>query len=152
MTRLLLALTACMALPGICLGADRLYLSRTLQLDFRPPGRIVRLDASGAVPVSEETRLNSFIVILPKRIALTVSIGRDNEEGRRNLIGLKVQDELAPVQKTQAWMIPTDLTKMLWLDAYRYQVTMVRKEFDERGFVAATIRIEVYAPEAKKAP
>ena len=152
MRRLLIALTAGLLFSGACAAAERVYLSRTLSIDFRQPGKILRIDQRGETPVAEEGKANSYVLILPKRIILTVSMGRDNPEGKGNLIGLTVKDELAPAQKTSAFMIPTDLTKMLWLDVYRYQVTMVQKEFDERGFVKATIRIDVYAPEAQPQP
>jgi hypothetical protein len=150
MSRLLVALTACLVLSGVCEAADKLYLSRTLQIEFNPPGKLTRIDAAGATPVAEEMHPNSFVLILPKRINLRISIGLDNDENRRRLIGVRVQDELAPAQKTECWITPVDVTKMLWLDAYRVQITMVSKDGDLRGFIKATIKIDVYAPEPKK--
>ena len=58
MRRLLLVLAACLVLPGVCpAAAEKLYLSRTIQIDFDPPGKITRVGASGATPVAEEMQI-----------------------------------------------------------------------------------------------
>ncbi len=150
MSRLLMALTACLVLTGVGQAADKVYLSRTLQIDFNPPGKIARVLATGATPVAEEMHPNSFVLVLPKRVNLRISIGLDNDEDRRRLIGVKIKDEMSRTQAVEGWMTPNDVTKMFWLDAYRFQITMVNKEADTRGFVKAMIRIDVYAPEPKK--
>ena len=153
MKLLLLSLAACWLLPGECLAADKLYLTRMLQLDFKAPGKITLMGASGAKPVSEETRRNSWVVVLPKHINLTVSITGDNDDEHHYHIGIRIKDELAPVQKSEAFMTPDDLTKMFWLDRYRFQVTMIMKNAGpQRNFESATIKVDVYAPEVKEKP
>ena len=153
MKALLLSLAACLMLPGVCLAADKLYLTRMLQLDFNAPGKITLVGVSGVKPVSEETRLNTWIVVIPKRISLAVSITGDNSKEHHYHIGIRIKDELGLAQKSEGFMTPDDLTKMFWLDRYRFQVTMITKYAGpRRKFASATIKVDVYTLEAKEKP
>ena len=153
MRALLLSLAASLVLPGVSLAADKLYLSRTLEFDFNAPGKITRIDVSGETPVSEEMRRNSWILILPKRLNLTLSITNANEDEHHYHVAVHLKDELAPAQKVEGFVLPTDAVKMFWLDRYRFQFTMLRKDASPKNnFHSATIKLDVYVPEPKPKP
>ena len=152
MRRLALTLAACLMLPGACRAADKLYLSRSLDLNFKAPGKVAVFDSRGDAPVSEETRRTSWILILPKRINLTLSIGNDNPDDRHYHVGVRIKDELAPTRKVEGWVTPNDVTKIFWLDAYRFQITMIRKDATLNSFVSAMIKVDVYVPEPRRTP
>ena len=151
--RVLLLALAAFLVPGACPAAEKLYLSRTFEFDFNAPGKITRIEGAGEKPVSEDVRKNSWVLILPKRLNLTLSIANDNDDEHHYHVAIHFKDEQAPAQKFDAMLVPTDLVKILWLDVYRVQVSLLRKDADAQGrFHTATVKIEVFVPEPKKRP
>ena len=150
MRRFVLPLAVVLVLPGMLFAGEKLYLSRTLDLDFRHPGKILVVSATGTVPVSEEVAKNSYALILPKRIKLILSIANDNKRGRHYHIVVTVRDELRPVNKATNVIRPDKLITQVWLAAYRYQFTILRKHaVGGSRFVTALVKLDVYAPGPK---
>lgn len=134
-------------------GAEELYLSRTLDLDFRRPGKITSVSASGSAPVSEQVLKNSYVLVLPKRVKLTLSIANDNEDRHHYHICVRIQDELLSTDKVEEVIRPENLIRHLWLAQYRCRFTLVRKHAARRGrFITATLKLDVHAPGPKKPP
>ena len=145
-----LSLAAVLVLPGMLFGGEKPYLSRTLDLDFRHPGKILVVAAHGTVPVSEEVAKNSYVLILPKRVKLVLSIAHDNERRRHYHIIVTIRDELRPVNKLTKVIRPDRILTQLWLASYRYQFTILRKHaVGGNRFVTALIKLDVYAPGPK---
>lgn len=147
MTRvLILSLAMLLVLPGTLAAGETLYLSRTLDLDFRHPGKIQVVTAKGRPPVHEMVGKNSHLLILPKRIKMILAIANANEDRHHYHICVEVVDELRPTDRTQIVISPDQPIKMLWLGCYRYQFTIIRKHaVGENRFVTAQVRLDVYA-------
>ena len=145
-----LSLVVVLGLPGMLFAGEKLYLSRTLNLDFRHPGKILVVATEGTVPVGEEVAKNSYALILPKRVKLILSIAQDNERKRHYHIVVTIQDELRPVDKATDVIRPGNLVTQLWLASYRYQFTILRKHaVGGNRFVTAVVKLDVFAPGPK---
>jgi len=144
---LLLSLAVVLIVTGPLGAARESYLSRTLDLDFHYPGSVKRVQADGKDPVSEQVLKNSYILVLPKRIKLTLSIASDNEDRHHYHIHVKIRDERRSGDKVEAVIVPDKTITDLWLGPYRYRFVLVRKLASGQGqFVTAVVRLEVYAP------
>ena len=145
MRALVLSLALVLIVPGALGAVQESYLSRTLDLDFHYPGSIKRVQANGKDPVSEQVLKNSYILILPKRIKLTLSIASDNEDKHHYHIHVKIRDERRAGDKVEAVIVPGKAITDLWLGPYRYRLLLVRKLATGQGqFVTAVVKLEVY--------
>ena len=141
----LISLAVLLVFPGTLSAGEKLYLSRTLDLNFRHPGRILKTGQAGTAPVSEK---NSYVLVLPEKVTLKLSIANDNPGRDHYHIRIKIHDEKQPSRKVDERLKHDRLVQMFWLAQYRYQFTFIQKHVTGRGrFVSATVKLDVYAPE-----
>jgi hypothetical protein len=139
------SLAVLLALGATASAAEKLNLSRLIDLDFRHPGKVAVLDTRGKAPVSEEVRKNSYVLVLAQEVKLTLSIGNDNVDEEHYYIILKGEDGLHPEHKIEEKILPDETIKTFWLSQYRYQFITVGHLATAKGdFVTALVSMEVY--------
>ncbi|HUW56153.1 MAG TPA: hypothetical protein VMZ92_05920 [Planctomycetota bacterium] len=147
---LVLSLAMSLLLPGTFAAGEEPYLSRTLDLDFRHPGSIRLVASNGAPPVQEVVEPNAHVLILPKRIKMTLSIANANEDRHHYHICVTVLDEFRPVDKAETVIRPDKGVEMVWLGGYRYQFMVTRKHaVGGNRFVTAQVKLDVYTVGAR---
>ena len=148
MRLLTVSLAALLLFPSALAAGEKIYLTRTLNLDFKHPGRIVTSAADGAKPVSEKVLANSYTLVLPEKVTLKLSITSANPRNEHYNIRVHIVDETAGSGKVTKLLKPDRVVHMMWLDQYRYQFTFVRKHASPAGrFVSAVVKLDVYAPQ-----
>jgi hypothetical protein len=116
-------------------------------LVVREAGKITVLAAEGEVPVSEETKPNSYVLVMPRRVTMTLSIGGDNPRKDWYHIVVRIIDKDIPNDKVQTLLKPTRTIHHQWLARYRYQFTFLKKNVGPAGnFASATVRLDVFGP------
>ena len=140
-------LAACLLFPSAASAGEKLYLTRTLNFDFKHPGRIVNNGGSGTTPVSEKTLAHSYELVLPEKVTLKLSIAGDNPRGEHYKIRVNIKDETAVSGATTKLLSPDRTSHIMWLAKYRYQFTFIRKHASPNGrFISAVVKLDVYAP------
>lgn len=131
-------------------AGEKLYVSRTLKLDFRHPGQVSKVGGSGMAGAREQVLKNSYILVLPRAVRMTLSIANDNEDEHHYHIVVRIQDERQLVNKVEAVIVPDDIIRNIWLASYRYEFALLQKHATGQGqFVTALVKIDVYAPREK---
>ena len=143
-----IVLAVLLLFPAALSAGEKLYLTRTLKLDFKRPGRIVNNGGSGTKPVSEKTLANSYELVLPEKVTLKLSIAGDNPRREHYKIRVNIKDETAGSGETTKLLKPDRVIHIMWLASYRYQFTFIRKHASPNGrFISAVVKLDVYAPE-----
>jgi hypothetical protein len=143
----LLILTTLLVASAAAHAGEEKVLTRTLRLDFRRPGKIEVFAAEGEVPVSEEVKQNSYILVMPRKVKMTLSIGGDNPHKDWYHIVVKIIDENRPNDKVETQLKPERVVHHQWLAQYRYQFTFLKKRVGPAGnFMSATVRLDVFGP------
>ena len=147
MKRLLFSALFLLVLSSALWAGEKRILSRTLQLDFKHPGRVLNLGGQGAKPVSEKVAGHSYILVMPKNVKLTLSILDDNPDTDHYLIWVRIIDQDRPAEKSEKKLKQDKVIQNYWIAQYRYQFTTIQKQITNRGrFVTALIKLDVYGP------
>jgi len=145
-----LTIAALLLLTATLSAAEKPTLSRTLNLNFKRPGSILKVDGSGVEPISEVIKTNAYTLVLPKKVTLTLGIGGANPPKDRYHILVAIEDAEQRAGKIEHKLAPDRIVHVYWLAQYRYQFTFVRKNVSPQGrFMDAVVKLDVFAPPPK---
>ncbi|HUU43295.1 MAG TPA: hypothetical protein VMX57_05920 [Planctomycetota bacterium] len=148
MRRLTLSLALLLLFPALLPAGEKIYLTRTLDLDFKHPGRVLKVGENGAKPVDEKVLANAYILVLAPKVTLKLTIANDNPDEEHYRIRVNISDEDGDAGKVSELLKPDRVVNMFWLAKYRYQFTFIRKHVSPEGrFVSAVVKLDVYVPE-----